>query len=569
MVSLYSINSFSAPVVDLLMVYVIKRYGLGLCGAVAQTSILLGMLSTHLGVFGSEYWMVMLGRLFFGLGLETSILINSAVVEKWFEPKHITQIIAYTRVYFRVFLMLAAYTLPMLYIEEGDFMPVMVGFEVVGVLSLIGGLFYYWVELRFESTKVDGEGGVGALEEPLVADFESEGRLDGSFMEGYGDESLLSVEDEELLPGLKDAEVTRNGVDRGRGENDDHRTEEFAKNEGPELSSGEIQVLNQDEGRINNGDIEVANKGQEDGVDFVDEPREGFNQEETPGRGLEGQNYQEPENESDSQPGAKEDQSSSEGTPNDPDFGMRHLMHIPRVIYALIALITVSGGCYYQLTGVGTDLMQMRYSMTYRQAKNVMAVFPALSLITILIMIPLMRRVGQKPIFFLAGSSLYFVSHLIFSLLPAQNPGWLLYLPILLINFGNSMIFSLADASILLVSPTKAVTFCAAMVAIGFNSSAIFISPVTGFVSQARTVQTYQNCFYMFMGISFVCFCVTLAVFWFDKKDMGGLLARRDADPEIEEYKKRANQRLDDILVASERKEGPKKASGEGVELSD
>ena len=636
-VSLYSINSFTAPVVDLLMVYFIRRYGLGLCGLLSQTSVLLGVLASHFGIINSHYWLIMLGRLFFGLGMEIAGLVNSAVVEKWFQEKDITTAIACNRVYFRVFLMAVAYSFPLLYTECGGFGPVMIGFEIIATLSLMGGLFYYYVEKNYETPKALDQGLDASFEEARIEDFSFEADFDAkneplmikeavgkdegadadlecSFMSannmsfdvdvpvyevapkaekdeevGLPDEEeaeMLGIAEKEsiMTPGIAsrkqslkkgdspedlfpDLENDSRGFEYANGPLDDDNT----PNRGPynNLPGPQGPIPTEAPG----GENQQDRRGRDNipHQEITAQPRQGSNTPRTDQIVREEENYNNAQNtnwnlKTNHQPGAAEEllkeatphlnlhddvDSLSLGSQNNEkktEFGMRHLTVLPAVVWALIGLITISGACYYQLTGVGTDMMQKRYSMTYREAKNVMTVFPLISLVTIIIILPCMRRMGSKPIFFITGSSLYFVSHVIFALLPSENPGVLLYLPIILINFGNSMIFSLADASVLLISPSKAVTFCAALVAIGYNSSSIFLSPVTGYLSKARTVEAYQNCLYLFMGVSLVSLSFSVWIYCLDVGRMGGLLHKKDDDPALREHKKKVNEDLEVFL---------------------
>ena len=69
-VSLYSISSSTTVFMDLSMIWFLKKISLGKAAVTLQAIFCLGVLFTHMAVWSTSYSFIVIGRLFFGVGME-------------------------------------------------------------------------------------------------------------------------------------------------------------------------------------------------------------------------------------------------------------------------------------------------------------------------------------------------------------------------------------------------------------------------------------------------------------------------------------------------------------------
>ena len=172
-VSLYSFNSITAPILNLVMVVYIEKVGIGLFGVLCQLCIVFGILMIYISLLTDKFLWIIVGRIMFGVGVECYYMVNGMMVEKWLPSSFVTLVIGFSKASTRFWNSGITFFFPMLYVWTGGALqaPVL-GLLIIAVANLAGAIYTYLLELvyRKDTEILDSESVGGRLTEKINDD---------------------------------------------------------------------------------------------------------------------------------------------------------------------------------------------------------------------------------------------------------------------------------------------------------------------------------------------------------------------------------------------------------------
>ena len=157
-VSLYSISSCSTLVMDVAMIWILKKISLGQSAVLFQAMFVLGVLFTHLGTWSTSFSYVIFGRLILGIGMECLYVINNIATEKWFTGSEMIIVCGLARIIIRICTSMDAFLLPVIFVKSGSLNPVMVFIEVVALATFGMTVIFYLIDRKHGEKERDGSG---------------------------------------------------------------------------------------------------------------------------------------------------------------------------------------------------------------------------------------------------------------------------------------------------------------------------------------------------------------------------------------------------------------------------
>lgn len=122
----------------------LSRYGVGPCILGFNILLFLGGSVNFLGVFYSQFWVMVVGRALFGLGAEGMIIAQSTMAEKWFAGKFLSFAIGLNCFIDFSSATLQDFILPQVFLKTRSLeFPYLVIIVVAFVGFLIGVTFYF------------------------------------------------------------------------------------------------------------------------------------------------------------------------------------------------------------------------------------------------------------------------------------------------------------------------------------------------------------------------------------------------------------------------------------------
>ena len=148
--SLDAINaSFTIPV-DFLMVKILQKYKLKQTAVFFALISALGTFLTHLAIPWTNYKILVLARLFYGIGLESLYVVSGVGVEKWFKVSEIILVNGLARVELKLVNTLMVFLMPYLYVAFDSLTAPMLALELMSLVLVFNSILFYIIETRYE-----------------------------------------------------------------------------------------------------------------------------------------------------------------------------------------------------------------------------------------------------------------------------------------------------------------------------------------------------------------------------------------------------------------------------------
>jgi len=143
---LYSVYSFPNIVLPLIGGLMIDFVGVRAAILLFCVFLIIGQLLVMLGGIYMEYWLLLLGRVFFGFGGETVIVAQSTIVSKWFANQDLAFALAINHAVAMISGTLNAAITPNLYeVNSNYFLPLFVGL-ILCVGSYVAAVFLCYID---------------------------------------------------------------------------------------------------------------------------------------------------------------------------------------------------------------------------------------------------------------------------------------------------------------------------------------------------------------------------------------------------------------------------------------
>ena len=214
------------------------------------------------------------------------------------------------------------------------------------------------------------------------------------------------------------------------------------------------------------------------------------------------------------------------------NFMVRHLRYVRPKSWLLFGMVIGFAQMYYQFTNTGTDLFQIRFGLTYEQAKNCMAILPLLNAIFIPIFAALYGKFGKKPLGIWLASLLAVGTFIYMTTIPSTNSGYQPYIAVVLVSLFFCMFCSCLLPALVMSVPKQAAGFILALVATFQNLLLSGLPPFFAIFYGSRTIQGYTNTLYVLAAYSAVM--CTMAFFFFLADITGDrLLTMPENDPRV------------------------------------
>lgn len=164
---------------------------------------------------------------------------------------------------------------------------------------------------------------------------------------------------------------------------------------------------------------------------------------------------------------------------------------------------------YYTFTNFVTDMLVNRFSFTFEEAKNKVAILPVFGLIFTPLFSVIVAKIGKKGIVMTISGILVFSSFLIMYFM-STTPGILIYIPFSLLGLYYGLYNSVVWGAMAFAS-SKQMTSMNVAFGIGFMSLNLTILPmVFGVITKDRNQAAYTNA--LFWLVIFAGFCLLLAI---------------------------------------------------------
>ena len=213
-------------------------------------------------------------------------------------------------------------------------------------------------------------------------------------------------------------------------------------------------------------------------------------------------------------------------------FTIRHLRYVSPKAWLLFGMTVGFSQMYYQFTNTGTDLFQIRFGLTYEEAKNCMAILPLLNAALIPVFSVFYGKFGKKTIGMWIGSLLAVATYLYMATIPSTNSGYHPYVAVGLISLFFCTFCSCLLSSLVMSVPKQAAGLFVALVATLQNLLLTTLPLFFSLFYGPRTDQAYQNTLYVLASFSAIMCC--LAFFFFIADTTGDrMLTMPESDPRV------------------------------------
>ena len=164
---LYSIGSVPNLFVNIFAALLVRATGIGYSALIFQTLIFTGVVLTSWGVYIESFDMMIVGRIIFGMGYDTTLLGQSIATNKWFSGRFLTITFSLNKFTSYLFSSSSVYIMPIFYkMTRGVQLPLL-GYGFIAFFVFMLTLMFFFVDYLNEyklglededdETNADGE----------------------------------------------------------------------------------------------------------------------------------------------------------------------------------------------------------------------------------------------------------------------------------------------------------------------------------------------------------------------------------------------------------------------------
>lgn len=226
-------------------------------------------------------------------------------------------------------------------------------------------------------------------------------------------------------------------------------------------------------------------------------------------------------------------------------FTLKHLKTLNLKFWISSLTFMVSSSLVLTIGDTCTDLMQSRFGYHYSEAVK----FFVIHLVIQTIMTPIfgffMQKTGLKIVIVLLTAICSFGMVILLVILPS-SPSWLCYLAIVLYGFAHAGISTSIYPCMTQAISEHSVSIGMSIFMILQNLMCTVVPFIIGKLARGRTPASYQNCLYLFLGMSIFGLGGAVAIFLYDLFG-DRIFMRLESDEKFLRYRKMKNKEFIEI----------------------
>jgi len=235
-----------------------------------------------------------------------------------------------------------------------------------------------------------------------------------------------------------------------------------------------------------------------------------------------------------------EDNDKHDGIKEPVKITFTSIFKLGKLFWCMNFVYAILPNCYYQLTNMMTDLIELRYGYPYSEAKNFISEVQIITLLTIPFLSAIVTKIGKKSIIMVISAGILTCAYTIMAFLP-NYPTIQFQATIFLFAAFYSLYTSCVWPSLSLSIPADAVGLGYGIATISQMTAFGGLPLIFGAVSAPRTKEAYQTCIWMLIGLSLLGLILTFITLTIDFAE-GGLLHLPENSDKVRILRRRLNQ---------------------------